>query len=324
VGEARRAAIALAHALGFDEVAAAQAGIVATELANNIVRHAKSGEIVLRSFDHSIESGTSGLEILAIDRGPGIANVSAAFTDGFSTAGTPGNGLGAVKRLSTVAEVYTEPSHGTVVLARLQPRPAGKSNSTLEFGAVCLPKSGEEICGDAWAAEPDSSGRTAIVVADGLGHGPLAAAASGLAIRIFRDNMHLSSARIIEAIHSALRSTRGAAVAVAEVFRNRREISFTGIGNISALIVSATSLRSMVSLNGTAGAEARRIQTFTYPWPADSLLVMHSDGLASQWSLTRHPGLRFKHPSLVAATLYRDFCRQRDDVTVLVARDATA
>jgi hypothetical protein len=49
---------------------------------------------------------------------------------------------------------------------------------------------------------------------------------------------------------------------------------------------------------------------------------MHSDGLSAHWSLDSYPGLRARHPALIAATLYRDLARERDDVTVLVAREA--
>ena len=76
----------------------------------------------------------------------------------------------------------------------------------------------------------------------------------------------------------------------------------------------------MASHNGTVGHQMQRVQEFTFPWNADSLLVMHSDGLKSSWDLERYPGIWSKHPGLIAAMLYRDFSRERDDVTVLVAK----
>jgi hypothetical protein len=74
----------------------------------------------------------------------------------------------------------------------------------------------------------------------------------------------------------------------------------------------------MVSHNGTVGHQMRRVQEFVYPWPAEALVILHSDGLATQWRLL--PGLAARDPALIAAILYRDFRRGRDDVTVLVAR----
>jgi hypothetical protein len=158
-----------------------------------------------------------------------------------------------------------------------------------------------------------------ILVADGLGHGLQAADASREAVRLFRENRTLDGPRLIEVLHAGLRSTRGAAVAVADVRRGQGELRFTGVGNISGTLVSGATTRSMVSQNGTVGAEARRIQEFTYPFADDTLLVMHSDGLTSRWQVSQYPGLRLKKPGLIAGVLYRDHRRERDDVTVLVA-----
>ena len=77
----------------------------------------------------------------------------------------------------------------------------------------------------------------------------------------------------------------------------------------------------MVSHNGTAGHSARRIQEFTYPWSSDALLVLYSDGLVSHIHPERYPGLLKRDPDLIAATLYRDYARRRDDATVAVARE---
>lgn len=317
-GEARRAATLLADRLGFDKTERAQVGIVVTELATNLVRHAKAGEIVLRSVPPMFGGG---MEVLALDRGPGIPNLTDALRDGFSTGSTPGTGLGAVSRLSARFEATTSSQFGTGVLAQLRGGTADVSApaSGMEFGLVCLPMRGEQACGDSVWVEQLDGGRTVILVADGLGHGLQAADASRKAVRLFRENVTLEGTRLLDILHAGLRSTRGAAVAIADVRQGEGEVRFTGVGNVSGtLIVGATS-RSMVSQNGTVGAEMRRVQEFKYPFTDDTLLVMYSDGLASRWQLSQYPGLRFKHPSLVAGVLYRDHRRARDDVTVLVA-----
>lgn len=320
-GEARRIAMALASRLGFNETERGKVGIVVTEAANNLVRHAKDGELLLqaRTRNHIL-----GVEILALDKGPGIVNISECLRDGFSTAGTPGKGLGAISRLCVLFDIYSVPNVGTALLTHLwaSPLKALHLESNLELGVVCLPKIGEEVSGDAWASD-HSSGRSLLLVADGLGHGPLAAQASLEAVRIFRENVRLSPKEIIEAAHKALRSTRGAAVGVAEVDFERQAVRFAGVGNIAATIFSPEKSYSMVSHNGTVGHEVRKIQEFVYQWPKGGLLVMHSDGLGTQWRLDRYPGLAARHPSLIAGVLYRDFNRGRDDVTVLVAREDT-
>lgn len=318
VGEARRIATTLATQLGFNETECGKVAIVVTEAAKNLVKHAKEGKLLLRSLK---SRDNWGMEILALDKSPGMANVQQCLQDGFSTAGSPGNGLGAIERLSSFFDIYSTPNLGTALLAQLwsEPLSVKPSAGKLDWGLVCLPIIGEEVCGDAWWVY-QNAGRSLVLVADGLGHGPAAAEASLSSVRIFQENPRLSPKEIIEAAHAALRGTRGAAMAVAEIDFEQQIVRFAGIGNISGVVVTANESRSMVSYNGIVGHQIFKIQEFTYPWCEEALLVMHSDGLATQWGLDRYIGLRSRHPSLIAGVLYRDFQRGRDDVTVLVAR----
>lgn len=318
VAEARRAAMALIGPLGFSQTGVGNVALVVTEAATNLVKHATGGEILL----YALQSGrVGGVEVLALDRGPGIANVAQVLRDGYSSAGSPGTGMGAIRRLADSFDIYSIPGTGTALLARLwsNPLPATLPHA-LEVGAVSLAKPGQDVCGDRWAAAwfPD---RTLILVADGLGHGPGAAEAALEAVRTFHEQATLTPTAIVEAIHAALRSTRGAAVAVAEVSPSRKDVRFAGVGNISGMVFSTDGSRQMVSYNGTAGYAARKIEEFTYPWPADAFLVLYSDGLVTQVRPERYPGLTKHHPDLIAATLYRDHVRGRDDATVVVARE---
>jgi hypothetical protein len=253
-----------------------------------------------------------------------MANVKQCLRDGFSTAGTPGTGLGAIARLSTFFDIYSVPALGTALVMQVFPDrrsiiPYFSQDCQLKIGAIQLPKAGEEISGDAWVVE-NQSDRSLILVADGLGSGPLAAEASREAVRILRENTNLSPKTILERAHEALRKTRGAAVAIATIDRERQSLCYAGIGNIAGAIATGTNRHSLVSHNGIVGHQIRKIQEFIYPWTSHSLLVMHSDGLGTQWSLEKYPGLATHYPSLIASVLYRDFHRSRDDVTVLVAK----
>jgi anti-sigma regulatory factor (Ser/Thr protein kinase) len=318
-GEARRIAIAMASHLDFNETERGKVAIVVTEAAKNLVQHATNGELLLRALERN---HIGGIEVLALDKGPGIVNISECMRDGFSTAGTPGTGLGAIVRLSNFFDIHSVSGVGTALLARLwsRPLPMGQPAAGLEVGVVCLPKVGEEACGDAWTTEQYSD-RNLILVADGLGHGPGAAEASLKAVKICQENASLTPKEIIEAAHTGLRNTRGAAIAVVKVDLEQQSVCFAGVGNIASAIVSSERSYSMVSHNGTVGHEVRKIQEFIYPWSKGALLVMHSDGLATQWRLDRYVGLVMRHPSLIAGVLYRDFNRSRDDVTVVVARE---
>ena len=318
--EARRIAMHLASRLAFDEADAGNVGLVVTEAARNLLKHAGGGDVLIRGVHLD---GTATVEIVAIDKGPGIADIGRSFQDGYSTTGTPGTGLGAISRASTYHEVYSQPNQGTALLTQIRRRDRNvpqrnRSSDGFRIGGVCLPKSGEPVCGDAWKwQELPTAAR--LVVADGLGHGLLAAEAARTSVRVVEEHAGEAGAGLMRRIHEALRPTRGAAVALAEIDSGQATLRYTGIGNISAHIYAPCGpARHLVSLAGTAGHEIRRISEFHYPWPSGSLLVMHSDGLTSHWSLDRYPGLASRHPSLIAAVLYRDFNRGRDDATVIV------
>lgn len=315
VGTARRAAVAEAERLGAAENERGKVALVVTELASNLARHGGGGELLLRSL-----AEPAALEIVAIDRGPGLASVEQALSDGYSTGGTNGVGLGAVQRVADRCEIFSVHGAGTAVLVRLRLTGGARSGDVTVAG-VSVAKSGEAVCGDAWSWHADGRGWS-VLVADGLGHGPDAATAAAGAVRIFHQHVTDSAADILAAAHAAMRHTRGAAVAIAEVRPAQGELTFTGVGNIGGTLLADDGSRSLVSLAGIVGHECRKIQTFTYPWKKGSSLVLYSDGLQTRWTLDRYPGLRNRDPALLAAVLYRDFARGRDDVTVVASREA--
>jgi anti-sigma regulatory factor (Ser/Thr protein kinase) len=318
IGHARRQAIAMASAMGFSELTLGELAIIVTEAAANITAHATQGEIVLSSWQFR---GDSGIDVLALDNGRGIADIGRSFQDGYSTAGTAGQGLGAMFRLSSALQIYSLPDKGTALFARVVAESPSANSTAADYslGAISTPMNGETACGDAWSAA-HSAGRSLYMVADGLGHGPSAAVAAQEAIRIFEESSHLTPTQILSNAHGALAKTRGAAVSVAEINYDKRLLNYAGVGNIAGSILHDGKTRSMISMNGTLGHTIGKIQQFSYPWETNSSLIMHSDGLSTRWSLDQFPGLATRHPALLAGVLYRDFCRRRDDVTILVTR----
>lgn len=310
IGEARRNAARLAERAGMTPEGCNDVAIVATELATNLVNHARDGALLMRAAGF----GCAGVELIALDRGPGIGDLSRCLVDGYSTRGTPGNGFGSMRRLSAQFDVWTEPA-GTAVLARLGTFPR---IDALEIGSVCLALKGEQRCGDSWSVREGEGSLLNLLLVDGLGHGFDAANAADAAVAAFDVGTENEPREQLERIDRELRGTRGGAVAVAGLDRTGRKIRFCGVGNIAARIDSGTSTRGLVSSNGIVGGQYRRSETYSYDWPAGALLVAHSDGLQTRWDLGRYPGLRNRHPALIAAVLYRDFARGHDDVTVVV------
>jgi anti-sigma regulatory factor (Ser/Thr protein kinase) len=317
-GEARRLALHCAEKGGLGENERGAIAIAVTELATNILKHAGSGTILCECIG---QNGNSGLRVLALDKGPGILDLSRALEDGYSTSGTAGNGLGAVQRLSTQFDVYTLAQRGTCVLAEFwSKRKAPEPALPFQVGAVSLAMRRESVCGDGWRSRP-SNGTSLFMVVDGLGHGPCAAEAAREAERVLDESGSLSPATILQDCHDALRKTRGAAAAIAAISPEKRLLFFSGVGNVSGTLITVNSRRGMASHNGTLGHQLHKIQEFAFPWDPDSVLIMHSDGLGSRWDLNQYPGIMGKHASIIAAVLYRDFERLRDDVTVLVAKN---
>ena len=78
----------------------------------------------------------------------------------------------------------------------------------------------------------------------------------------------------------------------------------------------------LVSVNGTAGHQMQRIREFSYAWPSNGILIMHSDGLSTGTGFQSHAGLALRDPSLIAGVLYRDFTRRNDDATAVVIKAA--
>ena len=317
-GEARRAAARLAEKLAFGETRAGELSIVVMELANNVLAHAVSGELLLLGWQ---KGSIQGVDVFALDKGPGIADLQHSLTDGYSTVGTPGNGLGAISRLASGFDVFSNPSQGTALFARVLSKRSGATcDCTIDVGCLLAPIHGESVCGDGLSFY--GQGRRYICIAvDGLGHGVGAAEATDLAIRVFADNRDKAPERIMQRLHLALRATRGAVVAVAEIDLDRRKIRYCGVGNISGSILAAGKSQSLVSHNGTVGHVMTRTVELEYDFPSNAILVLHSDGLTSQWSLDRYAGLSRRHPGLIAGILYRDFKRGRDDASVMAIRE---
>jgi anti-sigma regulatory factor (Ser/Thr protein kinase) len=319
----------MALELGMDEGGAEHVAIVATEVCTNLLKHASRGQILLQTTTEGSEA-VPLLELLAVDQGPGMENLEQCLRDGFSTGSSPGQGLGAIQRMSKQSDIYTVPGKGTVVLARwwrpdhsLETPPGGwKPATALRVGAVNVSKPGEEVCGDSWGCVR-ADGTLVILVADGLGHGMEARLASTEAVRQLHESSNLPPKALLTRVHEALRSSRGAAVAVAQIDSVRGKLTYAGVGNISARIYAGSQSRqNLVSMNGTAGHQCERIQEFSYSWPENGVLVLHSDGLSTATGLEPYPGLAARDPALIAGLLYRDFCRGRDDATVVIIKAA--
>jgi hypothetical protein len=261
----------------------------------------------------------AGIDVLAVDDGPGIADFSSSFRDGVSTAGTAGTGLGALRRQSDEFDFWSRPGQGAAFFMRLWRGSPPPHPCDIEVGALFVPLGGEEECGDGWAVSCDLDGATLLGV-DGLGHGPEAAKAAHAAVHALERRPSAAPSDVLHAAHEALRITRGAALSVARIDYSRGDVRFAGIGNVNCVVHDGSARRALISHNGIVGANMRKVQEFTTDCPPGALVILHSDGVQTQWDLADYPGLTMRAPVLVAGLLMRDFVRGRDDALVLVGR----
>jgi anti-sigma regulatory factor (Ser/Thr protein kinase) len=316
IGEARRVASGAARSLEYDEDRCSDISIVATELATNILLHGGSGELLVCPVEVGpAEASIVWLDLLALDTGLGIRDVSRAFEDGVSTAGSAGQGLGAVNRLSDAVSLYSVAGGGTAVSCRFS-QPSVREAEPV--GVVSIPLHGETECGDSYFVLPGAC-RSLFMLVDGLGHGSVAAKAAREAVKAVKDAAQESLSEIMRLTHNALKATRGAAMSIARVDHERSVTTYAGVGNISASIGNDVVTRNMVSRNGTLGVVLPKVQEYAYPFEPGMKLLMLSDGLTSKCNLSVQPGILNRPPALIAGVLYRDFSRRRDDATVLVA-----
>ena len=314
IAQARRESVEHACKLGWSEAERSNTAIVATELATNLVRHAREGVIAISS---ACVADSSRLLLVAVDHGPGISNLARCFEDGYSSGGSSGTGLGAVSRLAHSVDVFST-SEGTVLVAEMR----GPASATGGFvvGGLSIAKEGETVNGDGWDFRSVDGG-LAILVCDGLGHGAYAGDATAQAIAAFRRPGWRSAMEAIAAVDEALRPTRGAAAVVALIEAGgRRRLRYCGVGNIAGCIIEGDRSRHLVSHNGILGHTGGRMSEFEYEWSAQSTLVLHSDGISSRWQANQLPPVWLRHPGLVAGMIYRDFSRGNDDVVTVVAR----
>jgi anti-sigma regulatory factor (Ser/Thr protein kinase) len=316
IGAARRCVTEVCARLCMDEIFCGKAAILVTEIARNVLLHGKGGEIIMHQ---AAPPAAPGLDLIAVDQGPGLRDLAECLRDGFSTTGSTGSGLGAIQRLSDRFEVFSRPGQGTVAWIRLYTPNAGAVAHAFESGGISVAIEREKRCGDGWEVH-ETNGVLRALVVDGLGHGQFAEEASREAISVFRSQMGTGVGPTLKLIDQALIKTRGAAGAIVELNPREGHIVAAGIGNISMRLLQNGRVKSFGCDNGTLGAGVKRITELRHPWVDRSFLVMHSDGIKARWSLDDYPGVFRKHPGLIAGLLYRDFQRGGDDATVIVVR----
>ena len=322
VGAARRQTLAYAAELGFPAQTGESLALVASELATNLLKHAQGGVLVLTPVS---EPGRQGLQIETLDDGPGIADLNEALTDGFSTTGSCGYGLGSVNRLMDELDIQSRRGQGAHVTCRKWRRDDAPSPSAcpLDIGVASRPKPGMDLNGDSfvvkrWAAS------ALVGVIDGLGHGEPAHRAARAARDYVENHFDQPLVRIFTGTGHACRGTRGCVMARARIDWGQGRLEFASVGNIEARVLCRHGPLNFNIRRGVVGMNAPEPKVTGHDWASDNLLLLHSDGLLSHWRWEDFPGLTRLPASQMALHLLRALAREGDDATALVVKPVSA
>jgi anti-sigma regulatory factor (Ser/Thr protein kinase) len=311
---ARKAGREMASASGFDNVKTTEIEIAISELGLNIIKHkAVRGEIILTLVQD--EGSLTGFEITARDSGPGIRDPIAAMRDGESSTGTLGIGLSGVKRLMDEFNLNSEFGTGTVVKVRKWLD--GGLPSSARFSVLSRPKFGETLSGDAYFIRHIHNGIFFSVI-DALGHGSEANKTVMTALDILGNCFMDDLDDIAATCHRGLKYTRGVAIGMCRIRQQERIVEHLSIGNVELRIYQGLEQRHTICFNGTLGMETERYHVTSYPYNAQTALVMFSDGISGKFQLSEF--LLQKTPIEITSYISRNFSRDYDDATVLVLK----
>lgn len=305
---------ALANRGSFSASRLGEIDIVVSEIVSNMSKHAKGGELFVKLIE---ENDIPGIEIIAIDEGPGMADVPRMMKDGVSTSQTLGHGLGAIQRLSDKFQLYSQKEWGTVILSRIfNTEMPYRKKTPVEIRSFIIPKPGEIACGDAFGCVHTPE-YLKLFLADGLGHGAEAAAASGKAIEAFKECQEVSAVEIIRYVNQAVKKTRGLVGTVLVFDFKTRTWNICGVGNILTRIQGPGILKNHVAYNGIIGLNipnSMKDQVIEYE-PLQTV-IMCSDGIRTRWELLRHTGFARYDLSVMNALIFKDHARNTDDMSV--------
>ncbi len=309
----------LAASIGFSARECDEIVVATTELASNLSKHARGGSLDL---SEASAAGRPGICIESQDSGPGISDLEQALTDGYSTAGSLGIGLGAVNRLMDDLELRSMAACGAHLVchrwlrSNLSPAP----QPWLEFGAASRALRHERENGDAFLV-CQWAGHALAAVIDGLGHGQFAQRAALTARRYVEQHFDLPLLDLFRGAGRACRATRGVVMALARFENNdHHNVTVASIGDISVRVFSGTKSTASLARRGIVGVTSLSPMITVCPWTPASTLIMHSDGVHSRWNWSDFPELTEQSADAVARRLLSALGKHEDDATVLVAR----
>lgn len=319
---ARQFAKLLADDLGFDESNQEEISIIVTELSTNLIKHAIRGKLSIMPGMHN---GNRGVMIISEDDGPGF-DFEEALKDGMSTRNTLGFGLGAINRLSHELEYGKkhQNSVGSQIICKkwLKPKtyvPIKSTREKVDIGVVTSPKPGQTVNGDQIIILNEEN-TTLVAVIDGVGHGIFAHKAACAAKQYVESHSILPIKSIFHGVERACYATNGVVMALALINWSSMKLVFGSIGNINARIGNNDEKFDLIVRRGILGRHAPDPYISEGNWKLGMSLVLHSDGLTSQWNWSSYTQYLQKPSQFIAEQMFRDLHSENDDATLVFVK----
>jgi anti-sigma regulatory factor (Ser/Thr protein kinase)/serine/threonine protein phosphatase PrpC len=308
----------IAAAIGFGERENEEITLAVSELASNLVRHAGGGTVILTPLS---DNGRSGVQIESIDKGPGIPDIERAMTDGFSTVGSLGYGLGTVNRLMDEFDIQSQPGAGTCIVCRRWVHVNGTSSylCPLSFGAATRPHPRMGLNGDTFIIKQWEESALVGVI-DGLGHGQWAQRAAQTARRYVESHFDQLPEETFRGVGRLCRATRGVVMALARFDWEQEKLIFASVGNVEVRVFNSPEPVKFVVRRGIIGLNAPNPVVTQHHWEPNNIMVIHSDGVRTHWQWEDFPELASESATVTAQRLLHVLAKEEDDATVAVVR----
>ncbi|WP_270566383.1 ATP-binding SpoIIE family protein phosphatase [Clostridium beijerinckii] len=335
IGQVRRYIAEKGKEIGFSSIEIGEISIVVNELCSNLIKHhSVEGKLIFKRLEMNERVG---IEITAEDNGPGILNVDEVIKDGISTKGTMGGGLGATKRLMDSFELYsrTNTNIGKYIGYEKFPQNHGIGTiiitqkwlkSSLDIGkkevnisVMSRPYLGCKVNGDVYYIK-ESNNKVIFALIDGLGHGIEANKAAIRAKELLEENNHKSLRELLYSIDNGMKNTRGAVIGVCIIDKDTRSFQYGSIGNVQLRYILNNKTQKFIATNGTLGVSLKtKVNVQESIYENGGIIVMNTDGISNKWEYDDYLGISANNPAALSNIIFRDFARDNDDATVLVA-----
>lgn len=338
----RRSIKLLCLRIGFSSNSIDSVLLMLTELLTNVSKHAKgiaeiSATVLKQDYRYS------GIKVVVRDYGPGIDNISEALLDGYSSAGSLGLGLGAVKRLSDEFIINSNPhtkynfDTGTVVefIKYLKSKPVNMlsmdnlpqyHNKSTYFNSAkwfldgnSEKKDGSRYNGDAIYWSNDTNEIIGAVI-DGIGHGYPAYIASKLALEAIKNNKNKTVSQILKIMHKDLAESVGCQILLLKIDKNSKLLTYIIIGNIRAFVLEGSSFKSLLSKDGTIGRMLPSLSEQVINVSQPISLIAHTDGISRVWISELRSNNQMKI-QVFNNEYFRNYRKRNDDSSWLCLRN---